>query len=130
MENHEIPYYAATLGIETLELLWDRRSWITPDVVMDRDVLAAAADKMLEHLQNYRPHQITKTINASSEYLSTDTLEAGLSACKELLRKPRFHGNFGTDPNVRKVIRMTLGEVRHGRDISKAFVECLVGGGK
>lgn len=123
MENHEIPHYAATLGIETLELLWDNRCWITPDVVMDRDVIKAAIDKMLEEVRKYKPNQIIKQIDTSTEYLSIITIEDGLLACKELLSRPRFHGNLGTDINVRKVIRMVLGEVRYGRNIAFKFGE-------
>lgn len=117
MKNEEIPHFAATVGIEILTLLWNRRSWIEPDMIAEREILAAGANKMLERLKNYKPYLVTKIINMNVEQLSTDTIDAGLQACVEILRKPRFHGNLGTDPNVRKIIAMTLGEVRYGRKI-------------
>lgn len=121
MENHEVPHYAAILGIETLELLWDNRCWIMPDIVMDREIIKAAADKMLKEIHKYKPNQVIKQINISTEYLSIITIEDGLMACKELLSKPRFHANLGTDINVSKIVKMVLGEVRFGRNIANKF---------
>lgn len=119
MENHEIPHYAARVGMETLEILWTNECWIAAEVLAEREIIRESAKRMLAKLQQYKPHQVIKLIDMSTQYLSIITIEDGLRACEELLRKPRLGGTLGSDVRVRKIIQMIMGEVRYGREITE-----------